>query len=261
MHLARQGKLNCTILEPGSDREWQVHAVDRIFACLETLDLAERPLSMLELQRGLGIPLSSLASTLRALVECGYLHHDRSTRTYAPTILLADLGGWVASRYAPGKAIQKAAEEIAERTGENVAIAHRNDIRLQYLFFIPGKNLSPTIRVGTTRLLCRSGLGWALMTFLGPRAIQSIVRRTNTAVATEDLVELVPLVSMVERCREDGYVRALHTVRTGYGVIAMPFRDSKLELAIGVSSYAERLVAHEAQLVAVMKQALARARE
>lgn len=232
-------------------------AVNRIFTCLETLDAAERPLSLTEIQHHVGAPTSSLASTLRALVNAGYLHHDRSTRTYAPTILLADLGGWVASRYAPGQATLRAAEMIAERTGENVAIAHRNDIRLQYLSFIPGKNLSPTIRVGTTRLLCRSGLGWALLTFLSQRAIESIVRRTNAALAAEDLVDVDPLLAMVDRCRADGYVRALHTIRTGYGVIAMPVRDPKLKLAIGVSSHAERLVAHEAEIVAAMREALA----
>ena len=213
-------------------------------------------MSLVEIQGATGSPISSLASTLRALVELGYVHHDRSTRTYAPTVLLADLGGWVASRFAPGKAIQEAAEEISERTGENVAVAHRNDIRLQYLSFIPGKNLAPTIRVGTTRLLCRSALGWALLTFLSPRAIQSIVRRTNANLAAEDLVELEPLMTMVERCRNDGYVRSQHTVRTGYGVIAMPLRNSKMQLAIGVSGHATRLQEREEEIVALMKAAI-----
>ncbi len=232
-------------------------ALNRIFSCLEALDAAERPLSLTEIQHELGVPTSSLAVTLRSLVIAGYLHHDRSTRTYAPTILLAELGGWVASRYAPGRTTLAAAQAIAERTGENVAIAHRNDIRLQYLTFIPGKNLSPTIRVGTTRLLCRSGLGWALMTFLTQRAIESVVRRTNTTLAAEDLIEIGPVLAMVDTCRKEGYVRALHTIRTGYGVIAMPLRDVKLKLAIGVSSYAERLVTQEENIVSVMREVLA----
>jgi IclR family KDG regulon transcriptional repressor len=232
-------------------------AVGRIFGVLETLNSAERPMSLVEIRDAVGHPQSSVAGTLRGLVDAGYLHHDRSTRTYAPTILLADLGGWVASRYAPGKAVLQAAEDVAERTGENVAIAHRNDIRLQYLSFIPGRNLAPTIRVGTTRLLCRSGLGWALLSFLSQRAIQSIVRRTNAAVPAEDSVDLDPLLAMVDRCRTNGYVRALHTVRTGYGVIAMPVRDTRLQLVIGVSTHADRIIAHETEIVSFMKQALA----
>jgi DNA-binding IclR family transcriptional regulator len=231
-------------------------AIKRVFGCLEALDAAERPLSLNEIQAVVGCPTASLATTLRSLVSLGYLHHDRSRRTYAPTVLLADLGGWVASRFAPGPAIQEAARAIRERTGENVAIAHRNDIRLQYLHFLPGDDLSPAVRVGTTRLLCRSGLGWALLAFLSNRAIQSIVRRTNATLASEDRVDLEPLLAMVERCRQDGHIHAEHTLRAGYAVIAMPIRGAKTGLAIGVSGPAERIRAKHDDVVAAMRQAL-----
>lgn len=232
-------------------------AIKRIFGCLEALDAAERPLSLTEIQAEVGCPTASLATTLRSLVALGYLHHDRSRRTYAPTVLLADLGGWVASRVAPGPDVQDAARMIRNRTGENVAIAHRNDIRLQYLYFLPGDDLSPAVRVGTTRLLCRAGMGWALLTFLNHRAIQSIVRRTNATLASEDRVDLEPLLAMVERCRSDGYVHAEHTLRAGYAVIAMPIRTAKSALAIGVSGPADRIRARRDDIVAAMRQALA----
>src|SRR5262245_30010974 len=102
-------------------------AISRVFQCLEALDAAERPMSATELQAELGCPLSSLALTLRGLVNLGYLHHDRSSRTYTPTVLLADLGGWVASRFALGTDLQAAMQAIRRSTGENVAAAHRND--------------------------------------------------------------------------------------------------------------------------------------
>ncbi|MDO8277936.1 MAG: helix-turn-helix domain-containing protein [Burkholderiaceae bacterium] len=231
-------------------------ATNRIFACLEALDAAERPLSMRDLHEQVGCPLSSLALTLRSLVQLGYLHHDRSRRTYTPTVQLADLGGWVASRFAPGSAVVEAAQAIHRATGNNVAIAHRNDLRLQYIHFIPGKNLEPSVRVGTTRLLCRSGLGWALMTFLTPSAIQSVVRRTNATLPSEDRVDLEPLLAMIEKCRSNGYIRGDNMQRAGYSVLAMPFKTMKTEMVIGVSDLTERIAQKQAQTVALMRKEL-----
>ncbi|MGE4239056.1 IclR family transcriptional regulator [Ramlibacter sp.] len=216
-------------------------AVNRVFGCLEALDAAERPLSLRELQDELDCPVSTLAMTLRTLVQLGYLHHDRSRRTYAPTVLLADLGGWVASRFAPGSNVIEAATAIRNRTGGNVAIAHRNDLRLQYLHFIPGKDLEPAVRIGTTRQLCRSAMGWALMSFLTPRAIHSIVRRTNASLPSEDRVDAEPLLALVEECREAGYVLGENMHRAGYSVIAMPLKTPGMELAIGVSGRADQI--------------------
>src|SRR5262245_38260652 len=210
-------------------------SANRIFACLEALDAAERPLSLVELQREVGCPTSSLAATLRSLVALGYLHHDRSSRTYAPTVQLAELGGWVTSRFAPAASLQKAARDIAAKTGLNVSIAHRNDIRVQYLYFAVGKGREPAVRVGATRLLCRSGLGWALLTFVNNRAIQSIVRRTNQVLPADDRVDVEPLLSIVQAARAEGHVHSEHTLRPGYAVIAIPLLSGKSQLAMGVS--------------------------
>ena len=231
-------------------------SINRVFGCLEALDAAERPLSMGELQTEVGCPLSSLAATLSALVRLGYLHHDRSRRTYAPTVLLADLGGWVASRFAPGKNIIEAAQTVRAATGENVAIAHRNDLRLQYLYFLPGKDMEPAVRIGTTRLLCRSALGWALLFFLNNKTIESIVRRTNTTLPSEDRVDLVPLMAVIERCRTSGFVQAENMQRAGYGVIAMPLKVKNNNLGMSVSGPAERISRKQEDIVAEMNRAI-----
>jgi IclR family KDG regulon transcriptional repressor len=233
-------------------------ATNRIFRSLEALDAAERPLSLNEIQREVGCPLSSLAATLRTLVTIGYLHHDRSRRTYVPTVLLADLGGWVASRFAPDAAVRDAARAICDATSENVTVAHRNDLRVQHLYFVPGKDLVPSVRTGTTRLLCRSALGWALLTFLSTRAIQSIVRRTNAALPSEDRVDLEPLLAIVNQCRSDGFIHGEHLQRAGYAVIAMPIRTSKSELVVGVSGYADRIRKNEVGIRAAMRRSLGR---
>ena len=229
---------------------------NRIFACLEALDAAERPLSLLDLQREVGCPTSSLAATLRSLVQLGYIHHDRSSRTYAPTVQLAELGGWVASRFAPAAPLQKAARDIAAKTGCNVSIAHRNDIRVQYLFFALAKGFEPAVRVGTTRLLCRSGPGWALLTFLNNRAIQSVVRRTNQVLPPEDRVDLEPLLSIVGAAREHGYVHSEHTMRPGYAGIAMPLVSGRNQLAMTASGPADQVKEREAEILAAMRHAI-----
>lgn len=236
-----------------------MQAVERIFSILQLLDDAERPLGLVEIRRQLGYPESSIAALLSALTTAGYLRHDRSTRTYAPTIRLAHLAGWVTSRAAPIPAIDQAMAEIRERTGETVGLGYRNDIRMQYLRFVDGVH-PPThgVREGTTRLLCRSGLGWALMSFLSRRAIESIVRRTNASVAAEDMIDAESINAVVEKCRQDGYVFAQHTVRLGYGVIAAPLFSQQEQYAIGVHAPVSTLAAREAEISAVLRSVLTR---
>lgn len=236
-----------------------MQAVERIFSVLQLFDDAERPLGLVEIQRQLGYPESSLAAMLSALATAGYLRHDRSTRTYAPTIRLAHLAGWVKSRAAPIPAIDKAMAEIRERTGETVGLGYRNDIRIQYLRFVDGTH-PPThgVKEGTTRLLCRSGLGWALMSFLSRRAIDSIVRRTNRSVAAEDMIDAESINLVVEQCRQAGYVFAQHTVRVGYGVIAAPLYSQLEQYAVGVHAPVSTLAERESEISGVLRDVLAR---
>jgi len=236
-----------------------VQAVERIFSVLQLLDDAERPMGLIEMQRQLGYPESSMAAMLSALTTAGYLRHERSTRTYAPTIRLAHLAGWVTSRAAPIPAIDQAMAEIRERTGETVGLGYRNDIRIQYLRFVDGRH-PPThgVKQGTTRLLCRSGLGWALMSFLSRRAIESIVRRTNRSVAAEDMIDTESIIQVVEQCRRVGYVFAQHTVRVGYGVIAAPLFSQQEQYAVGVHAAVPTLAARESEISNVLRDVLAR---
>lgn len=213
-------------------------------------------MSLPEIAAGIEEPVSSIAADLRALVQLGYLHHDRSMRTYAPSVRLAQLGGWVASRYAIDSSLTAAAAAIGATTGENVAIACRNDIRMQYLHFVPGHELAPVVKIGTTRLLCHAGLGWALLATLNARSIQSIVRRTNALLAAEDMVEISAIEAVVETCRRTGYVHAEHTVRVGYGVIAMPLAPERGRLAVGISGPVDRLRQNETTIVSEMRRAL-----
>ncbi len=236
-----------------------MQAVERIFSILQLLDDVEQPMGLIEIRRQLGYPESSTAAILSALATAGYLRHDRSTRTYAPTIRLAHLAGWVTSRAAPVPAIDRAMSEIRERTGETVGLGYRNDIRMQYLRFIDGKH-PPThgVKEGTTRLLCRSGLGWALMSFLSKRAIESIVRRTNASVAAEDMIDVESINLVVEKCKRDGYVLAQHTVRLGFGVIAAPLYSQQEHYAVGVHAPVGVLAEREIEMSGILRDVLTR---
>lgn len=234
-------------------------SIERTFACLQLFDEFERPAGMVEITRHLGYPASTVALILRSLVAEGYLQHDRATRTYRPTVRLAQLGAWVGTRFASDQALQEVAARVNKRTGEMVSIAARNDIRAQYLFILGGRQEALSVSAGSTRLLCRSGLGWALLSFLDRHALASVVRRTNSMLPAEDRVDVVAMQGIADRCREEGYVFAEHTVRPGGGVIAVPVFTSKMQFAIGMHGSAARLRKSEQKIVALMKKELAAA--
>jgi DNA-binding IclR family transcriptional regulator len=234
-------------------------SIQRTFSCLQLFDEFERAAGMVEITQHLGYPASTVALILKSLVAEGYLHHDRSTRTYRPTVRLAQLGAWVGTRFAPDQALQEVAARVNKQTGEMVSIAARNDIRVQYLFILRGQQEALSVSAGSTRLLCRSGLGWALLSFLDRHALVSVLRRTNAMLPAEDRVDVNAMHDIADRCREVGYVFAEHTVRPGGGVIALPVFTSRMQFAIGVHGQAARLRKSEQEIVALMKKELAAA--
>ena len=72
-------------------------SIKRTLEVLEFFDSDHLVVSVSKISRALGYPQSSTSILLKSLGELGYLHYDRSTRTYRPTARVAFQGRGVQS--------------------------------------------------------------------------------------------------------------------------------------------------------------------
>src|SRR5690606_650316 len=75
-----------------------IKSAERTLALFELFSLEQRPLTIGEISRELGIPQPSVTMLARNLVKLGYIEHDRFSRTYVPTIRIMLLGSWLHRR-------------------------------------------------------------------------------------------------------------------------------------------------------------------
>lgn len=232
-------------------------SLERTFEILELFDTEQRALSLKEIVDWLGYPTSTTAAILRSLVQLGYIQHDRSSRTYIPTTRLAYLATWSVSKVLPGEPVLAAIRQLCSDTGELIYLAHRNDIRVQYLHVERGTKVVQTPqRVGVTRLLVHTALGWALMSLLDDRGNQSIIRRTNSMLSATDAVDPDTVLRSIQACRDQGFCMSEHTIRLGHGVIASPIAIGNRHYSIGVAAPTTRLAEHGQRYAALVCEAV-----
>ncbi|WP_316978271.1 IclR family transcriptional regulator [Shumkonia mesophila] len=218
-------------------RSESIRSVERIFEILELMDAEQRPLNMTEIVDWLGFPASSTAVLLRSMVALGYLHHDRSSRRYSPTVRLAHLGAWAGPHSLPDRRLLAAMREIRERTEQIVFLGHQNDIRVQYLHIEAGERAEEVVpKVGVTRLLVHSGLGLALMSLFNGNAVYSIIRRTNLILPEAETVDTEVVQSAIDACRTVGFVVSENTLRVGHGTLGIPVLVVGRQLAVGIGA-------------------------
>ena len=234
-----------------------IRSVERIFEILELMDSEQRPLNITEIVDWLGVPTSSAAVLLRSMVGLGYLHHDRSSRRYSPTIRLAHLGAWAGPYSLPDRRLLVAMRAIREETKQIVFLGHQNDIRVQYLHIEAGEHAGEIVpKVGVTRLLVHSGLGLALMSLMNDNAIQSIIRRTNLVLPEAETVDTDVVERAIDNCRNYGFAISEHTLRIGHGALAFPVVLAGRQLAIGIGAVVSLLHQSDRFLFQSMKDAL-----
>ena len=174
-----------------------VKSAARVLQVLEHFRDVRVPQSLKQITEALGYPQSSTTVLLKSLISLGYLNYDRVRRVYFPTLRVADLGDWVAKELLGRGRMSEAMHDIANATGETVAIAVQNDVFIQYIRVIQSTHpLRFYTDEGSMRPLVESSLGWLLMSTHADDEVERLIRRANIAVASPD--RRVPVAQMME---------------------------------------------------------------
>lgn len=236
-----------------------IKTAGRVFEILEYFREVRAPLSVREIAERFGYPVSSTSMLVKSLATLGYLTYDRELRAFFPTLRIATLGDWLYDAMYGSGDVLKLLEDICRDTGETAMLAVQNDIYSQYVHILPNRHqvIQLNVPVGTRRLLCWSGTGWALLSPLTDDAIERLIERTLTRLRNDPpAAEITPekVMAQVRTVRKSGYALSTGTVTTGGGVLAMPLPQtaSGMRLAVAAGGVADRLIMNKSEIIKCM---------
>ena len=147
-----------------AEQRREVKSAARVIAMFEYFSERQKPATVAELTRGLGIPQPSVTMLLRNLVDLGYIIHDPRSRTYFPSMRLPLLGSWMRRRFPQTGRLPRLLQELSVEAGESVLLAMRNGINSQYLLAQQASSpLSMLVTSGFMVPLVCSATGWVLL--------------------------------------------------------------------------------------------------
>lgn len=233
-----------------------VKSASRVLVILELFERERRPLGLIEVWTTLGYPRSSTAVLLKTLVGHGYLHFDRASQRYCPTMRLAAVGRWVEQSVLRDARMADAVGWLQRRTSLAVVLAGRTDTQVQYLHIAhPANPLSLRVKPGDLRPLAGSAMGWALLAGSRDAEIERIVRRINH-YGLEERVELKALMQKIREVRRDGVAFSRGCVTPGVGMLSVMLPASAFErpVALGLTGSLQAMEPRLAALIRLLTQ-------
>jgi len=209
----------------------------KVFAVLEAIALAQRPLAISELAALLGVPKPTMHRIVRQLDSEGLLQREPHSRVYGPgpRLLSFALGAVRSSmRSAPRHAVLEA---LSVKVGETCnfgmiagnAVLYLDRVEASWPF---GLRFEPGSRVP---LHCTS-VGKLLLSVLPRRRRDELIRATPLARHTENTItDPDALHCELDEIRKRGYSIDNQEFLAGVVCLAVPVRDKKGVICAGVA--------------------------
>ena len=195
---------------PAPARDCVVKSAARVLRILEFFDRRRGAANVHAVAVALGYPASSTGALLRSLVATGYLHYDRTARTYAPTLRVTLLGAdWVAPRLMGDGPLQRLMATLAERSGGTVALIARNGDRAEFIHVVGPRREG--LAAGYGRPLVSPCIGHALLAALPEKEVRGLLHRLN-AIAMDSgapTLRAADLLGHLARLRRTGHAELL----------------------------------------------------
>jgi DNA-binding IclR family transcriptional regulator len=219
-----------------------VKTAKRTLDILETFGESQEPLSLSDIARQIGSPVSSCHGVLRTLKARGYVY-QLDGRRYYPTRKLLDLGGRIAAHDPILERLLPQLEALHTRTEETVMIGKRQEEEVLYLLAIESPQaIRYTIRSGDTRPLHASAIGKALLGQLPEERLLRDLRKLKLQRYTETtLTSVERLAADIRSSRKRGYFVTRGEYSAGGMGVASAFTVSSEAYAIAVAGPLPRM--------------------
>lgn len=211
-------------------------------AVLELLSRSERPLTLTQIGRELGMAKSNVHRLMQALVETRFVLRDEGTGTYTPSIKLWELGSAVLGKLDLRRHAQRQMDRLMELTGESVHLSVLDGTEVVYVHKVdsPSPVRAYTQIGGRVPSYCVA-TGKAQLAFCGDRSIDAVCavlqRHTEHTITTRDA-----FLKELQKVRQRGYALNRAEWREGVWGLAAPILDTRgfVIAALGISGPAAR---------------------
>ena len=239
-------RLDPWVVADADNSSRSVKSAERTLALFELFSLHQTPLSIGDLARLLAIPQPSVSMLVRNLAKLGYLEHDRTTRTYLPTIRIMLLGSWIHRLFSRDQGIEAHLDALMSATGETVSLGIQNGVYSQYVSAqMPSEPGRMEVQSGLLRPITCTAAGRILLSLKSDSEVDLLVRRCNTEVAEERLkVNPIQFKAMMASVRARGYAETRGDMTPGYSGIgvSVPAKVGRIPMALCIGGPTDRII-------------------
>ncbi len=184
-----------------------VKTAGRTLDLIETFARERKPLSLSQLARAIGAPVSSCFGIVRTLEARGYLYEVKARGGFYPTKLLFEHARNIASHDPLAERFIPLLEKLREQTGETVLVSKRLDRQAVYLEVLDSPHsIRYSPKVGELRPLHSGASGKALLGALPPEARNELLGGMKLPrVTSKTITSRAALEADLEEGRQRGW--------------------------------------------------------
>lgn len=221
---------------PASAR-YQVRALERALAVLDSFSLAEPALSLTDLATRLSLAKSTATRLLAVLEERGYLERSPDTEKYRIGVRAFELGSIYIQTTSIEAEAQPVMRQLARECQQTANLGILSGFEVVHIAVVPpDRPIRFYTTVGQRDSAHCTGLGKALLAHLRPEELAELAgdlpfpRRTARTITTLDELRME-----VSRVRERGFALDNEESFPGLKCVAAPIRDDMNRAVAAVS--------------------------
>jgi IclR family transcriptional regulator, acetate operon repressor len=184
-----------------------VKTAGRTLDLFEAFARAAKPLSLSQLARAIGAPVSSCFGIVRTLEARGYLYEVRARGGFYPTKLLYEHARVIAGHDPLAERLVPLLEKLRDQTGETVLVSKRLERQAVYLEVLESPHsIRYSPKVGEFKPLHASASGKALLGSLAPAARSELLAGMKLPrVTSRTITSRAALEADLEKGRARGW--------------------------------------------------------
>lgn len=231
---------------------------DRALSIFEAFEAACRPLTLSELARTCGMPVSTSHGVAQVLIERGYLYVTGRRKDLYPTRRLVDMALKVAAHDPFLERIEPHLLALREATQETVIIGKRQGNQIVYLaVYESPQDIRYSAPAGALKPLHSTSIGKTMLGELDESSLQAwLAESPMPAITGQTLTSASALIDDLDESRQRGYFLTRGESVSDVFAAAMPVRVQNDVLGIAVAGPRYRMESALDRIVSFMHSAV-----
>lgn len=208
----------------------------RIFAVLEYVAEARRPVTVADVCTSTGLDRPTAYRALLTLVEAGFVLRGGGTKTYELSHKIVTLARHMLLPSSRSEAIRATLRKIVEVTGETCHYSVLEGFEtVTTLREKGGQIVTVEFKIGDRGQLHATSIGKALLAYQDDDYIEAALRRPMPRLTAHTIVSSHALRSELEKVRSCGLATDNHEMIEGMRCVAVPIFDVRSKVRSGLS--------------------------